>query len=363
MKQVVKIIASLAVIAVIVFSIAFLFDLIPEFNFSDPDQIWNNAMESDVSQPQKSAEDIFEEIKAEGKEILTGLQSSSEDADEALVPNYSGTGLQIEIPESNPASGQTMTVEFIDVGQADSILIYTGNHAMLVDAGNVGDGPLVASYIQSLGITHLDYVIGTHAHEDHMGGMDEIIDCFDISYIMLPTVMNDGAKFDDYVVEAANRSSATQIMPSVGSSYDLGGAVWTVLSCETRDDENMNESSIVIKLSFGDIDFMLTGDAEKVNEQEMLQSGFNLDCEILKVGHHGSKTSSSESFLDAVSAEVSVISVGAGNSYGLPADEILATLSASGTDIYRTDELGTIQVVTDGMTYSILNFDTATNSG
>lgn len=262
---------------------------------------------------------------------------------------------------SDYSSVSGLTVEVVDVGQADCILAYTGDDAMLVDAGNNEDGDLVVDYLQSMGIEHLDYAIGTHAHEDHIGGLDDVIDAFAIDYIMLPLTPSDSATYAS-VLAAANRSYAEQIAPAEGYTFSLGDAVCTVLCCEAADDEDdLNQSSIVIRLDYGDVSFMFTGDTETPNEEVMLQSGLDLDVDILKVAHHGSYTSSSPEFLKAVSPEVAIISCGEGNDYGHPHDVTLENLETEDAAIYRTDELGTIRVTTDGQTYSISSHATDTD--
>lgn len=263
--------------------------------------------------------------------------------------------------EQMPSSG--ITVDFIDVGQADCILIYADGEAMLIDAGNNNDGPLVVDYIQSLGISHLDYVIGTHAHEDHIGGLDDVIDAFDVSNIMLPVVDSDTKTYMS-VLSKAQHSSAQVLSPAVGDSYSLGRAAFSVMSCDPVEDEtNLNESSIVIKMTYDSASFLFTGDAEKANERTMLDEGLDLDCDVLKVGHHGSYTSSDEDFLAAVSPAIAVISCGQDNEYGHPHDVTMDALDETGAAIFRTDLSGTVRVHSNGMSYDVDTFTTNTDGG
>ena len=257
-----------------------------------------------------------------------------------------------ETPGSTVLDNEGLTMQVLDVGQADSILIYTGDYAMLIDGGNNGDGEAIADYMQSLGIESLNWVIATHPHEDHIGGLDVVIDRLHVESIMLPLAAHTTKTYDD-LLDAVERSGAKVVAPAVGDSYNLGAAVFTVLSCEAEDKENLNESSIVLKLSYGEIDFLLTGDAEVVNEENILADGYQISAEILKVGHHGSTTSTSQAFLDAVSPEVAIISLGAGNTYGHPHKETMEKLSAANIQIYRTDEDNTIIVQTDGKEYHV----------
>ena len=258
----------------------------------------------------------------------------------------------IATPSSTVLDNAGLTMQVLDVGQADSILIYTGEHSMLIDGGNNGDGEAIADYLQSRGIENLNWVIATHPHEDHIGGLDVVIDRLNVENIMLPLVAHTTKTYDD-LLDAVEQSGAKVIAPAVGDSYELGEAMITVLSCEAQDEENLNESSIVLKLSYGEIDCILTGDAEVINEEKILADGYDISAEILKVGHHGSSTSTSQAFLDAVSPEVAIISLGADNTYGHPHKETLEKLQSAGIQIYRTDQEGTIIFETDGKIYHI----------
>ena len=240
-------------------------------------------------------------------------------------------------------AGEDFVVDFIDVGQADSILIMTQDKAMLIDAGNNEDGEDVVEFIKSKGITKLDYVIGTHPHEDHIGGMDDVIKNFDIGTIYMPKITTNTKTYEDVITEIENKN--LQISEAKkGDTFFLGNANCEFMTDSILDKNNLNLSSIVTRITFGNTSFLFTGDAETENEETRTWP----KTDVLKVGHHGSDTSSSEEFLKQVSPKTAIISVGKDNVYGHPSDETIKKLQNLGTTIYRTDELGTIELISDG---------------
>lgn len=247
---------------------------------------------------------------------------------------------------SSSVNGQ-LKVHFINVGQADSILVQQGNSSMLIDAGNNGDAQTIMNYLDSQGVKALDVVVGTHAHEDHIGSMDYIINSFKVGKIYFPKQTSTTKTFQDFI--SAVRSKGLQLTtPVVGSSFKIGDATATILAPNGSSYEDANDYSIVIKLTYGSTSFLLTGDAEEVSESQMLSNGLDLSATVLKVGHHGSRTSTSQTFLDKVSPKYAVISVGKGNSYGHPTQETLNRLKNKGVVVYRTDENGTVVATSDG---------------
>ncbi len=244
-------------------------------------------------------------------------------------------------------------ISFIDVGQGDSILIQAGDQAMLVDAGTNESGSVVTDYLRSLNIAKLDYLIGTHPHEDHIGGMDDVIRSFEISTVIMPDVSHTTQTYED-VLDALLEKELTITAPHPGDVYSLGDASFTILSpseeiarqaVETGD---LNNLSVGIRLVYGSTAFIMCGDAESASEEAMVESGLLLKADVLKAGHHGSSTSTSDAFLAAVDPEYAVISCGRDNSYGHPHQETLDKLNAAGISIFRTDEQGTIVAVSDG---------------
>ena len=237
-----------------------------------------------------------------------------------------------------------LTVDFIDVGQADSILITNNNESMLIDAGNNEDGEDVVKYLENKGIKKLNYVVCTHLHEDHIGGLDDVINSdIQIENILMPKITTTTKTFED-VLDAIENKGLTVEAPSKGYEFKIGEANCKVMTDSIIDKDNLNISSIVIRLTFGNNSFLFMGDSEEENEKTISWP----KTDVLKVGHHGSNTSSSEKFLNEVSPKYAVIMAGEGNSYGLPKDEIVKRIESLGTTIYRTDKNGTIEMISDG---------------
>ena len=236
-----------------------------------------------------------------------------------------------------------LLVDFIDVGQADSILIRNQDQVMLIDAGTNEAGDTVVNYLKELGITKINYLVGTHPHEDHIGGIDDVINNFDIGQIYMPKMETTTKTFED-VLEAIENKNLTVTAPNKGDKIELGQAVGTFMTDPILDKDNLNLSSLVMRLEFGNTSFLFMGDAEKENEETINWP----KTDVLKVGHHGSNTSSSKKFLEQIEPEYSIIMVGKDNSYNLPKQETIDSLEYIGSEIYRTDENGTIKIISDG---------------
>ena len=243
---------------------------------------------------------------------------------------------------------EDLLIDFIDVGQADSILIRNQDEVMLIDAGTNEAGETVVNYLQNLGITKIDYLIGTHPHEDHIGGLDDVINHFDIGQIYMPKIETTTKTFED-VLDAIETKNLTLTSPNRGDKIELGQAEGEFMTEPILDKDNLNVSSLVLRLEFGNTSYLFMGDAEEENEETINWP----KTDVLKVGHHGSSTSSSESFLEQVQPKYAIIMAGKDNSYGLPTQETINKLSNIGSEIYRTDEDGTIQMTSDGNTIQI----------
>lgn len=236
-----------------------------------------------------------------------------------------------------------LKVYFIDVGQADSILITNKGETMLVDAGNNDDGNDVVNFIKEKGISQIDYLVGTHPHEDHIGGLDDVINNFEIKKIYMPKIETTTKTFKD-VLNAISNKNLKVTAPNKGDTFSVGDANAEIMTDSIFNKSNLNVSSIVIRLEFGNNSFLFMGDAEIENEKTITWP----KTDVLKVGHHGSNTSTSEKFLNEVSPTYGVIMAGKDNSYGLPKENILNRLTNANVEIYRTDENGTIEMSSNG---------------
>jgi competence protein ComEC len=274
-----------------------------------------------------------------GEEQLQNNNSSNEQKE------TNGTELAAGI--ANEGVHGEIKVHFIDVGQADAILIQQGNHVMMVDSGNNEDGKVVKNYLENQGIKYLDFLVGTHPHEDHIGGLDYIINSFKVGKIYMPKLTSNTNTFSD-VVTATQNKGLKFTTPVLGESFKLGDATCTIVAPNSSTYENLNNYSIVIKVSFGGTSFLLTGDAEDVAENEIIIKDYDIASTVLKIGHHGSDSSTTTRFLNKVNPKYAIISVGKDNSYGHPKQSILDRLKAKGIVVYRTDENGSIIATSDG---------------
>ncbi len=258
--------------------------------------------------------------------------------------------------ENNNVDG-SLSVHFIDVGQGDCIYINQGEYNMLIDAGNNEDGEKLVSYLKSLNVNGFDYVIGTHPHEDHIGGMDDIINNFEIDNYYMPDKLSTTKTFED-VLDALDAKGLSYNVPKIDDEFKLGDATFKVIY--SGDDTNdINDSSIVLKMTYGDNTFLFTGDATSNVEEIILNKDIKSD--VLKVAHHGSSYSSTTEFLDKVDPKYAIISVGKNNSYNHPASITLQKLSNRDIKVYRTDLDGTIIFTSDGTNLSVQTKKTDTN--
>lgn len=248
------------------------------------------------------------------------------------------------------SSDEVLTVHYIDVGQADSILLECGGEYMIIDGGNREDGQLVVSYLEQQGVEELSAVVCTHSHEDHVGGLPSVLAVYPTAAVYAPTRTYSSKIFDDFVYYTDQQGLEITI-PAPGDEWMLGEAQVTVLG-PTQSYADPNDTSIVLRVDYGETSFLFTGDMETGAENDMMDYWsdnmdiFNVD--VLKVGHHGSNTSTGYRFLYQVDPTYGVISVGEGNSYGHPHDEPMSRLKDAGVTLFRTDELGHVIATSDG---------------
>ncbi|HIR86529.1 MAG TPA: MBL fold metallo-hydrolase [Candidatus Limivicinus faecipullorum] len=256
-----------------------------------------------------------------------------------------------------PGEESSFSVHFIDVGQADAALVECDGHFMLVDGGNRGDSDVIYTVLKKAGADKLDMVVASHAHEDHIGGLPGAFSYATAELTLCPVTDYDSDIFRTFK-EYAEEKGGGLTVPEAGDMYDLGSAEVEILGLNAGEDTN--NTSIVLMIRYGETSFLFTGDAEREAEQALLDSGAELKADVLKVGHHGSDTSTSYPFLREVMPEYAVISVGEGNSYEHPEEGPLSRLRDAGCKILRSDLNGDIIISSDGKKLSITTDKTAT---
>lgn len=247
-------------------------------------------------------------------------------------------------------------VHYIDVGQGDCSLVICDGETMLIDAGENDHETEVMNYLRLKKIDKLDYIIASHQHTDHIGGLPEVLDEFGTDNIIMPRLTKEQTPTNSTYTAFLNsikNSGAKVIASKAGSTYNLGSAAFEILGPVTNEVEDINSMSVIVKLTYGENTFLFTGDAEKDEERSVIATGADLDCDVLKVGHHGSGTSSCTDFLKAVTPEICVIQVGADNDYGHPHENIVERLGKYADEIYRNDLCGDIVITSDGINLNV----------
>lgn len=268
------------------------------------------------------------------------------------VPTWKDIFSSAQLTELSEAAKQPLSIHYIDVGQGDAILIKAAGLNVLIDAGERGNGETVCSYLEAQEVKSLDYVIATHPHSDHIGSMADVLEKMPVANVIMPKLTQQNTpttKTYELFLQAVKGSGATVIAAEPGKSYRGEQAVLTILG-PCQQDDNLNNMSVVARLDFGSTSFLFTGDAETPSENAILKKGLDVKADVLKMGHHGSRTASGNAFLDQVQPAVCVISCGTGNDYGHPHEETLKKLEKRGITPLRTDQDGTVVIGSDGGT-------------
>lgn len=264
-----------------------------------------------------------------------------------LIVIFSLSGCSSDNSSSTYAQN-VMKVNYIDVGQGDSILIQVNGKNLLIDAGPNESTDKLMSYLKKQNIKKLDYIVATHPHEDHIGGMSSVIKKYAIGEFYAPKKMTNTKTFENMVSALKSKNIKINVA-TAGVNLDLGKNVTCeMIAPNNTNYENLNNYSAVIKITYGNSKFLFTGDAEKLSENEILNENHDISCDVLKVGHHGSTSSSSKPFLDKVAPKIAVISCGKNNDYGHPHHGTTEELKKRNIQIYRTDIDGSIILISDG---------------
>lgn len=280
--------------------------------------------------------------------VLAGALTACSAAPAASKTQAGGAKAEASQGSSKAADSEagTLEVHYIDVGQGDCVLVRCDGHSMLIDTGDYSKGTAIQNYLQKQNVEKLDYLVLTHPDSDHIGGAPVIITKFEIDKVFMSNFEKDNKTYQK-LIQALDNKYLKYTTPDVGAQYWLGAAEITILAPNAAYD-NPNDASIALMLRNGENRFLFTGDAGEDAEQDMLENGMDLSADVYKAGHHGSRTSTSQKFFEAVRPSCAVISCGEDNSYGHPHAETLNTFRMNGVEVYRTDEDGTIIATSDG---------------
>ena len=282
--------------------------------------------------------------------VVKKSNASSKDKNKSSTTPTAGTKSENKAQSNSSVSGQ-LKIHYINVGQGDSELIQNNGQNMLIDTGTNESTNSLISYLKSQNISKIDYLVLTHPHEDHIGGAADVIKDFDIGTIYMNNKTTNTKTYKDMIV-AIKQKNLKVTVPILGQAFKNGDANCIVYGPVNPIGDDLNTYSIVIKVTFGNNKFLFTGDAQASNEDGMISNGYDLSDDVLKVGHHGSHTSTAQAFLDKVNPKYAVISCGKGNDYGHPHEETMQRLQIKGIKVYRTDENGTVVCTSDGSNIS-----------
>ncbi len=281
-----------------------------------------------------------------GAALAQGVESLETGTDLAKEAENLGADSDLQTAPTDTGDIDQMQVHFIDVGQGDATLLTCGGEAMLIDAGDDSKGTALQNYLQKQGVTWLKYLVLTHTDADHIGGSDVIVSKFQVDNVFIGDFPKENRVYRDLMTALASQGYPW-CTPEVGSTYTLGSAVITILA-PVKEYSEPNNCSIALLVENGEDSFLFTGDAEKEAETDILKTGLLTGCDVFKAGHHGSKSSNSAAFLEAISPQAVVISCGEDNAYGHPHAGPLTIFRSMGVKVFRTDEQGTIVATSIG---------------
>lgn len=254
--------------------------------------------------------------------------------------------------QNGTTDGRELTVSYLDVGQGDATLISKGNFHMLIDAGNNHKGDTVVENLKKMGVSKLDVLVGTHPDSDHIGGLDDVLHAVPVDTVYMPSQQKETKTYKD-VLTALNKAGKKAKMPEIGKTYTYDSNVVVRFLSPAKEYSDSNDNSLVVQLAYGKNRFLFMGDAEEPAEEDILKKKYDLECDVLKLGHHGSYTATSPAFLKEANPTYGIISCGKDNSYGHPHAETLSRLEDEDVQVYRTDTMGTITAKSDGENVTI----------
>lgn len=300
----------------------------------------------------KKSKGIYGSIWALLAALAVGMAGCSGADGTDQTEAVAGTSSQAEQTPAEKSSSQpgmdgSLTVQFLDVGQGNAVLAECDGHYMLIDGGAGSASSYVVSFLKNQGVETLDYVVVSHYDDDHLNGVVGALHAFDCETVIAPDYETDTKIYDSFLSVLAE-DDLTPIYPEVGSTYELGDAMFTVVCPDHYDHSDENDNSVGIKLSYGQTDFLVCGDASEESEENMVESGINLQSDVYLASHHGSSGASTTEFLQQVQPKAVVISAGYDNSYGHPSKAALERIAQTGADLYRTDLQGELKAISDG---------------
>jgi len=326
----------------------------PDTQVTDPGT--SSVIQDVTSNETGSGEEQSESEPVAPDENVAAPQIPEDGRTEATLPPKEENNDATVIPPAELPEDSTFEVHYLDVGQGDCSLVLCDGHAMLIDGGESSESSKVYAYLKQHGVSHLDYMVASHAHSDHIGGLSGALNYATVDTAFCPVTEYDSKTFDS-MIKYLDKQGVGITVPSAGDEFMLGSAHVQILGPQKNYDEP-NDTSIVLKVSYGETSFLFTGDAERTAEADILDAGYNLSSTVLKVGHHGSDTSTSYPFLREIMPEYAVIQVGKDNSYGHPTEDTLSRLRDADVKVYRNDLQGDIVCSSDG---KVVTFTTAKN--